>query len=321
MLRAMTSTLASDKTTRHYAHLDSTMRPLDWRNFLSRLVASAERLYRRVPQLHGPSGGTSTRGAPPLTMLKNGMWSEVRILSASLRMAGRIDLLEKQGNSVTVRDYKSGGVLDQQGNVKDEITKQLWLYGLAVIEALPDCTVRLIVDNGAEHVLPFGSAEVRSAESWLSTLLSAFPAGNDVAVAVLARPGPPCHGCPIRHVCLPYHRAAVVRWQDGAQEEPLPSDIWGVIRSVSRRADGARDIDLVDASGRRVRVNGLDDRHDALESVSAGDPIWIFGLMGIVKRGRKGEWLHPRNFWELPSDSTQDRAWSTAVFAGPTGSQ
>jgi hypothetical protein len=316
---ALEEELRRDAATAAFARLEETVAPLEWRNVLLRLVRSAKRIHVALPvgaERQSRDAQFSARFVDSLP--SHGFWTEFPITSAPLRLSGRIDALEMRGDRhVIVRDYKTGSTVDNRGQVREEIAKQLRLYGLVVFSLLPEARIDLIADDGTEHVVSFAEEDIARTRAWLSSVLARLPGRASVPALSLADPGPACGGCGIRHVCPAYRQVAPKLWKEGTVA--MPMDIWGVVRTLSKGDDGTRTIELEDAAGRRVKIFRVDSRHEALRTAQAGDELWFFGLCGSATQGGDRLWRHPRNFWEVPGDSTQWRAWSLAVFSRATG--
>jgi len=74
------------------------------------------------------------------------------------------------------------------------------------------------------------------------------------------------------------------------------------------------DVVLRDAAGRRVRIDGLDERHRITADL-VQKRLWFFGLEATgATRGFDGARFHPRSFHELPRDHMERRAWVVQVF-------
>jgi hypothetical protein len=95
--------------------------------------------------------------------------------------------------------------------------------------------------------------------------------------------------------------------------ERLSDDIWGTVLEVfgSDRAN----VVLRDDAGRRVRIDGLESRHD-ISPKSVGVRLWFFGAECTgATRGFDGVRFHARSFHELPRDRLERRAWTLEVFS------
>jgi hypothetical protein len=188
-----------------------------------------------------------------------------------------------------------------------------------ILERVAGAHIELIADDGTEHTVPFEEKDVSDTRAWLLGTLAGLPAGVSRSASSLAKPGPTCAGCSVRHVCPAYREAAPELWREGSDTGPMPIDTWGIVTSSMTSNDAMLTLELEDAARRRVKLFRLDRRHDALRAIQPGDALWFFGLCGWASQGADRRWRHPRNFWELPADATQKRAWSLAVFSSAPG--
>jgi RecB family exonuclease len=297
--------LRRDPRRAHFADLASTKSLAEWNRAKHWILA-------RAPQHLGPLiPKTTAAGGQGLTRRTG---TEVLFESATLRLRGKADSVRQLGpREFEVRDFKTGVVLDQRGEVKPEIALQLWAYAFMLLELRPGCDVRLIVDDGAEHEVAFDVRARARAKVILDELLGKMPpAGRSVSLE-LASPGKDCVGCRVRHVC-PAYLAAAPRWwhqyPDGVDR--LSNDVWGTVLDVI--GTGPVDMVLCDAAGRRVRIDRLDSRHRLTRDV-VGKPVWIFGLEATgATIGFDGKRFHPRSFHELPRDKCERQAWTVHVF-------
>jgi hypothetical protein len=235
-------------------------------------------------------------------------------------LGGQADRIRKVGShAYEVRDFKSGTVLDDAGEVKAAIQLQLRAYGLIVLDLDPMASVRLVVDDGDERDVAFDAAAQVQAREEVLRIVERVPPPGAVEAKRLATPGAGCLGCSIRHVCLAYREAAPTWWRSYPGDvERVPDDIWGTtIEVIPQRDASSVDMLLTDAAGRRVRVDALDGRHGA-RRFPAGSRVWLFGLQATGRsRGYDGKRFHPRVFHELPRDALERRAWSALVLEEP----
>jgi RecB family exonuclease len=308
--------LSSDTTTAHYAHLEDAFSTVEWHNARQRVLAIATRLLNETSPMD--SSWEQKTEHEPLRyedLGPSGRWPEVRIQAPELRLSGRMDAVEKHlSGRVVVRDYKSGHVYDRDGRLQHSIELQLRLYALAILESDPAADVELFVTRDSDEQIHLDSASAEEARDWLVGTLDGLPPGAMLTARELAAPGPHCASCPFRPACGAYLDAAPDLWLIGTPSAAMPLDTWGEVLSFRRCEDSRLVLDLLDAAGRRVKILRLDDRHALLHRVEYGAMLWFFGLASSPGRLIEGRWLHPRNFYELPADPLQRRAWSLAVF-------
>jgi len=305
-----------------FARLEETVAPLEWRNFVHRLVRIASRVPAVSTDGAARASSEAMASAAPSSnnRLRHGLWTELPMISERLRLSARIDSLEVRSDGrVVIRDYKTGVTADRHGQVHDDIAKQLRLYGLIVLERLGAARIELIADDGIEHVVSFDANDIIDTRTWLLEVLERLPARASRPASSLANPGPTCVGCALRHACPAYRESAPQLWKEGTDLAAMPIDTWGVVTSFTAGDDGTLAVELEDAAARRVKMFRLNRRHEALRTAKPGDELWVFGLRGLAAQGADRRWRHPRNFWEMPSDTTQRRAWSVTVFSTATG--
>src|SRR5262249_319374 len=148
-----------------YSNLPATLPPVEWRNVRSRMVEAAVSLCKARPKVARaqPSQG----GAGEVDLQRLGRQAEVPIRVPSLRIAGQIDLFDRTAESrVTVRDYKTGNVLQADGSLRPEIALQLRLYGIALLELLPRTEVSLVVSAGSDYPVSFTDDDVLATKTW-----------------------------------------------------------------------------------------------------------------------------------------------------------
>jgi hypothetical protein len=307
----MRAALEQDAARRHFADLISTKGAQAW----ARLRAGVADRCRRVERRKAAAWvGQVIPGDVPLG-------PERPLSSDDLRLSGKADRIRKIGShAYEVRDFKSGAVLDDAGEVKVAIQLQLRAYGLMVIDLDPEATVRLVVDDGDERDIPFDVAAQARAREEILTIIERVPPPGAVDARRLATPGVGCFGCSIRHVCAAYREEAPTWWRSYPVDvERVPDDIWGTVIEVIPQPNASNDILLTDAAGRRVRVDAMDIRHGA-RGFPAGSRVWLFGLQATGRsRGYDGKRFHPRVFHELPRDALERRAWSALVLVEATG--
>jgi hypothetical protein len=317
LLQEAAARLSSREETAHFASLDKTLPEVEWHNLTRDLLASAEKLLSNAPRFEPgltgrPQGREPTQyeDLPPV-----GRFPEVRISAPDLRLAGRMDFVEKlPQHRVVVRDYKTGRVRDREGQVLDKISLQLRLYGLAINAVDPKAEVELSAVEGTTEVqIIWGQEEVEQSESWLRSIVDSLSPGTTLLSRELAQPGPTCTHCAFRHTCPAYLESAPRLWTVGSEKGSMPFDIWGTIVA---RDIGPRGITLhlTDAAGRRVSIQRLSSRHGDPGEFIQGQAAYFFGLAVNRPQVVRGVHHHPRNFYELPSDSTQKRAWGLAVY-------
>lgn len=164
-------------------------------------------------------------------------------------------------------------------------------------------------NKGTQAADSGGAAARAETEDLLDTTLSDLPEELSLPAESLARDGPQCGRCRIRHRCPRYRSVAPVWWKSTSTAAPVaPFDIWGTILKVATKDKRSYEALLRDAAGRKVRVSGLKARL-GIGSLRNGDYAWLFDLEPSETLPHHGAFTHPRNFHgERPN-----RAWSHAL--------
>lgn len=239
-----------------------------------------------------------------------GRWSEVRLEVPELRLAGRVDVVERKPGKVTIRDIKTGRVETDAGELLRHVEDQLRLYGLMARRIWPDSEVELIVDHGRERQIPFGFDDEHRLTTWLESAFQQLPEGNADA-AGLATLGDACDGCPHRHICPTYRAGVPALWRTDSAFR-LPLDTWGRLTDVLYGPGGQCDLTLLDDAGRTVKVFGVVATR--MTAATGGQWVSLFGLRSKDRRGGGDRWRHPQNFFEVADDDPFARAWALEVF-------
>lgn len=305
--RRIVTELRSDPRRAHFADLASTKSLAEWTRQRAWVLSRARALR-----------GSRSRGdwTPHADAILPVAGVEVPLESRSLRLRGKADRIRQLGARVfEVRDFKTGATLDGEGAIKPEIALQLQAYGLMLLERRQGIEVSLVVDDGVDRTIPFDDDGRQVAKNTIEEIMGSMPPAGLAAAAGLARPGSDCWGCAIRHVCLTYRSTAPNWWMSyPSTVDRLSNDVWGTVVDIV--GSGCIDVVLRDDAGRRVRIDGVDERH-GISASSIGSRLWFFGLEASgVSRGFDGVRFYPRSFHELPRDRQERRAWALHVFVG-----
>lgn len=260
-----------------------------------------------------PAGGTLVGGGKRRAdeLPQQGTWAEVDFGVPELRLRGRADLVERDPGIATVRDLKTGRVVDAEGQVLPHIERQLQLYGLMASATWPTSEIRLAIDHGEEHEIPFDEVVREETRVWLDAILSRLPAGSSFPAEAVATPGDACVGCPFRHVCAAYRAWAPTMWREGG-EVRTPIDTWGEVLERIECSPDAVHLTLRDEAQRIVMV--FHARSAILRQATVGDHIWLFNLRTREQKAGGGLRRHPLNFYETDPNDPTDRAWALEVF-------
>lgn len=268
----------------------------------SRRVAGSPRLNQRDPAVSTPA------------TVRIPIGSERPLKLPDYRLSGRPDRIEQDSDGVFhITDLKTGSVLDREGQPRGDYALQIRLYGLMVEKIDPNARVRLWLEGSERVEVPWNDTTRDETEELLDMTLSGLPAGRSVSADFLAREGPQCGRCRIRHRCPRYHSVAPTWWRSTSTTAPVaPFDTWGTLLAVSTIDERSYEVLIRDAAGRNVRISGLEE----VAGLHNGDYVWFFDLEPSETLPQHGAFAHPHNFHGMrPS-----RAWSDAlrlrIFAG-----
>ena len=301
--------LGADPKRAHQSPIKNTVTFQKWMGFRARSIGACSTIRPSLRTVASKEDFSDRFSRAPL--------KEIETLreNSTYRLRGRPDSVRWiTPRRIEVRDFKSGSIYEEDGTVKRAIVLQLWAYGLIIAEEYPDASIELIVDDGAEHRIPFGKAERDLARESIMQRLAMLPADTEVEAISLASPGPSCEWCKVRHVCSAYLQTAPEWWRKYPSElRRIPNDTWGKVLAVEKQRGQTR-VRLIDPAGRTISIENLSERHKISEDCSNGW-LWFFGLS---QRGRSrtpdGASFHPHNFFELPRDMYETRAWAASTY-------
>lgn len=303
--------LSTDPLRCIYADLKKTMSILDWTKKTRGFVDSASKLLEFSRGRESDGKPEKNVGGEYKDLPDVGRWSEVKIAAPRLRLRGRMDVVEKNGGGVSIRDLKTGRIEDGAGQVLRHIEYQMQLYGLMVAEFEKSRKkIRLFVDQSDGMEIPFDADVIASAEDRLSAILEKLPEGATKNTGVIAVPGAGCRYCSYRHHCDTYLKDAPGKWISGS-DYIMPPDVWGKVEKIELHPD-SNVLTIRDTADRTVKVFGLRDA--LVAKIDIGIDIWLFGL-STKRFGYDGTtYRHPLNFFENDPGNPWSRAWSLQVF-------
>ena len=208
---------------------------------------------------------------------------------------------------------KTGSVRDKEGQPLRDYALQVKLYGLMIEIIDPDTRVRLWLEGSERVEVPWDSAARAETEELLDETLSGLPDDLSLPADSLAKEGPHCALCRIRHRCPRYLDVAPEWWKSMSTTAPVaPFDVWGTVLDVRSEGQQFYEVMLRDIADRKVRVSGLRSGR-GIERLRSGDYVWFFDLEPSETLPHHGAFTHPRNF----HGERSSRAWSNA-FATPS---
>jgi hypothetical protein len=283
----------------HLVPLESTLPFPDYLARLSLALRMAER-FLLAPGIPGRRSEGSTGSLATM---------ERHVEAPDLRLVARIDRLEHRNGRVVVRDFKTGHLVDAQGQIRKSIARQMQLYGLLAHRLYPNASIELVLEgrDGPASV-PFDAKRILDEHQ---RALSRLPPGTQRS-SDLAKVGEHCRSCDARIVCPAYRSDTPAMWR--APSWRLPPDTWGTLLEPPRRTGLARfGFRLRDITGRHVSVANIDESHGDITELLEGAPVWFFALE--IRGTSQTQRFHPVNFRELPDCVTEFRAFRAVVFS------
>lgn len=303
--------LMNDPITESYADLKVAFLPVVWARKRRAMLDATMAILSSNSNKRSVSSANRQGKFDYRTIKRDGQWSEVPIIVPSLRLKGRIDLVKRLGSQITIVDLKTGQALNNRGEIRAEIVRQVYLYGLMVHKLSPHAEIDIVVNDGREHAIDFDAVVMSSIEEWLQTVLGRLTLGETKNAQSLANVGQSCRWCMIRHRCQAYLQNAPKFWSQDMKWR-LPLDIWGTVKQVTDAGNGLYNILMIDAASRHVKLFRIREKYSSM--VTIGQQVWFFNL-SISRPNYHGKtWRHPLNFHEIGGVSPADRAWSMELF-------
>ena len=305
--------LKNNAKTAAYANLKQTMTPLAWERKRRSIIDTALEFINNIRHVQKSPSIKRNEGFSFKDARGNGRWAEVPIYVPTLRLKGRIDILERTANEIKIVDFKSGRIIDANGEIKPNIVLQLLIYGIMAQSLDPSACVSLVINDGTEHQVPFDHEISEHKKDWLRSIMGSLVPGTIAWAEEHEMVGPDCRWCRIRHCCTKYIRETPELWTRDIEWQ-LPMDTWGTLEALTPKRNELVDLTLSDASGRRVKVFNVKETH--LEKLIVGTRLWLFELASSRAALSGNFWRHPLNFYEVGESDMSDRAWSLQVFVG-----
>lgn len=211
---------------------------------------------------------------------------EVALSALGNRLQGRPDLVIREPVH-EIRDYKTGQIEGEPGELKATIEAQMNLYALLEAESSGSWPDQVVVVPLRGQRVPVG-VQRSDAEALARSLLEHLDSYNTAVASAevhrLANPHPDaCNACPFATGCPAFWAAGPDAHSSEAQA------VAGVLTEIRPAAGGryVAELDvLAGCSSNRVAVFGLDpDDHAEVGQLRAGDTV---ALTGLKDRGEGG---------------------------------
>lgn len=271
--------------------------------------ASTCQFIRKVLERQVPKNavGNAQRNVPPGRGRSFAFGSERKLASAGLDMEGCVDLIYKDSSAtVHVCDFKTGNVLDADGQPKHAYLLQISAYGLLAKDMLGLQEVGLELAgpaSGWQEMLG-GRLEMMARQA-IATLQARLPKLEQVHGESLAAPGSWCESCPVRPSCPVYMRAL----EDGSAAEGMlsPFDVAGTVTDIVSAGKFLR-LRIRTHSGKRVSLSGVPAF--IYPGLAQGIKILGFSLgsYDVVARA-----AFPANFYIFRPENPKESAFSSLI--------
>jgi hypothetical protein len=227
---------------------------------------------------------------------------EVDLVSKDGTLKGRIDLAEELPEGWVLTDYKSGEVLETDGNegtkIKESYELQILLYAHLFQEAKGIALQKAVLKtlDGKEHAVQLDEGKVARAGAGARALLQSFnrhigehPNKEELAVPMAASYGEGIFGCAeclFRPACKGYKNAQ----KTNEVGRHWPRDVWGKITSL-QRSEGRVDLEIQnenrvseelaqDSIGEfKISLEDSHIRHPALDGIEVGKTVGIYDFL------------------------------------------
>jgi hypothetical protein len=268
LVAAEEADMANSWLERHHAPLRDAIPGFDERCL--RAVSHAAALADKA----GPARG-STGASAPASQRDAG--PELWVETSDGLIGGLVDLVTRDAQGVSLHDYKSGGVLQLDGEVKADYSDQLKLYAAVYADMHGVWPTRLFLVplRGDPLAVPFERDEcdllAEEARGVIRTIISAVSdAGDRGLQAQLARPsGAGCRSCAYRPICSPYWADPGV-WSEAGDQM---ADLGGRVTQMALLENGSWFFRLDAIDGFELRLRGIANdplRHPALNQLHVG---------------------------------------------------
>ena len=266
---------------RHLVPLEIAVRDFEV-HYIRACKRALEIAQHATPHTKGQGAGTSIEG------------TELWVQSDDGLVGGYIDYVLVTSDGPTIRDYKSGEIVEgssspHPGSIKASYEVQLRLYAAlyAATAGQWPTWLELVPLTGAAVPIPFDRQicfslleDASRMLRYINGIVSSFATAAPEAEQRLARPDPSnCWSCPFRPGCRAYHNARNVVVETGER----PKDIIGEVQGI-RTLGNAKLLVLVKDTSMPtsvVRINGLNPdpiRHPALLHLRPGDTVGLYNL-------------------------------------------
>lgn len=279
------------------------------RQYLVDVCAFVKQTIKDYPNPRQTSSGGTGKALTGGNLSKLG--TEKWFHSERFDLAGRVDLTFREGNdSIHVVDYKTGQILDDDGEPKDDFILQVAAYGVVVKEILGVGTIVLeLVGPKTKWRGELDPHLEGRVESLVNRIKSELPRGELLDRERLAVVGRHCQTCSYRPACKNYLQ--IIR--NGPSETAVGAisdfDITGSLLKINSAGDLV-DLRALTPDGRTISINSV-PLVLVPRSTEVGCEISAFGLGSLEIPGRARV---PGNFYVFKRDDPKKSAFNSMLI-------
>jgi hypothetical protein len=240
----------------------------------------------------------------------DGLGSEKWFEHKKLELGGKIDFsyIDEEG-MIHIVDFKSGKVLDEEGQPKDDYLLQIGAYGL-MVEEFTDSS-NILLELIGSHTTWTGKLDETLRARVLNSVSEAqktLPLNHEIDASTLSKSGEHCSSCRSRFSCDEYRLALRNRSFGGANSICSPNDLFGTVSRVTKH-ENLIDILVNTNNGITCSIIGLPD--GIYHEIKIGDLIaaYFLGVLDIESRC-----AFPVNFFIVRGDAPRLSSFESLVI-------
>jgi CRISPR/Cas system-associated exonuclease Cas4 (RecB family) len=235
---------------------------------------------------------------------------EKRLISDTLDLAGRADLIEKEGDTICIVDFKLGLPLNEIGEPKKEYLLQLAAYALILKEQLGKVEINLELRSPKKtHRYAFDALLEGEILKTIKSMSTALPPLKALDPSKIAHKGEHCLSCGYRYMCDNYlDRLSSSHLID--DDFVSSQDVQGTVISATNNNGIVTLLLSAKSDSRRVRISGIPIGLLGGQ-IKPGDEVLALSLRTPEALG-KGNYI--ANFHVLNDVNPRQSAFSCKIF-------
>jgi CRISPR/Cas system-associated exonuclease Cas4 (RecB family) len=221
---------------------------------------------------------------------------ERRLFSEVLDIAGRADLVERDGPRVCVVDFKLGLPVTDSGEPKPEYLLQLAAYALIIKEQLGEGEIVLELRSPkktSRHV--FDSVLEANVVRTIKDMHTTLPRNTTLDAASISRKGDHCLTCGYRSLCINY-LSRLSGSSDIDRDYISPLDLYGKVISTSSDTSTLSIVLSAKPDSRRVKISDI-PLEMVPEQLRSGEEVAVFSMATPEVQG-KGNYIANFHIWD-----------------------